>query len=90
MVSLVMLLSGVYEQHVEQMVGLSILVMLVVFCFAGISVRQRFWPGIWLGCWQVLLQQGIVMLLGATSAVIYMLLFKLVEYQESLDPTRYL
>lgn len=90
MVSLVMLLSGVYEQHVEQMVGLSMLLMLVVFCYAGISVRQRFWPGIWLGCWQVLLQQGIVMLLGATSAVVYMLLYKLVEYQESLDPTRYL
>lgn len=90
LVSLAMLLSGLYAQDTEQLVGSSMLVMLVVFCYAGISVRQKFWPGIWLGCWQMLLQQGIVMLLGATSAVIYMLLYKLVEYQESLDPTRYL
>lgn len=90
LVSLAMLLSGLYVQVAEQMVGISMLVMLVVFCYAGISVRQKFWPGIWLGCWQMVLQQGIVMLLGATSAVIYMLLYKLVEYQESLDPTRYL
>lgn len=90
MVSLAMLLSGVYEQHIEQMVGLSMLVMLVVFCYVGISVRQRFWPGLWLGCWQVLLQQGIVMLLGAISAVVYLLVFKLQEFQRDLDPTRYL
>ncbi len=90
MLSLVMLLSGMYAQHTEQMVSLSILVMLVVFCYVGISVRQRFWPGLWLGCWQVLLQQGIVMLLGAISAVVYLLVFKLQEFQRDLDPTRYL
>jgi hypothetical protein len=90
LVSLAMLLSGLYAREAEQLLGLSMLVMLIVFCYVGVSVRQRFWAGIWLGCWQVLLQQGLVMLLGATSAVVYLLVYKLLDFQSSLDPTRYL
>lgn len=89
-VSLVMLLSGLYAHLTGQLVGVSILIMLVVFCYAGVSVRQRFWPGVWLGCWQVLLQQGIVMLMGAFTALIYILVKTLQTFQADLDPYRLL
>lgn len=89
-VSLVMLLTGLYARLNEQLVGVTMLVMLVVFCYAGVSIRQRFWPGVWLGCWQVLLQQAVVMLIGACSAVVYILVHKIQTFQAALDPGRFL
>lgn len=89
-VSLVLLLCGFYAHLTGQLVGISILVMLVVFCYAGVSVRQRFWPGVFLGCWQVLLQQGIVMLVSACIALVYILVQALLTFQADLDPSRLL
>lgn len=90
MVSLVMLLSGIYSQYTEQLMGLSMLLMLAVFCYVNIRIQQRFWSGVWLGCWQVLLQQSIVMLIGMVSALIYMLVKSITTFQEKLDPSHYL